>query len=172
MQSALAIIQGEHQAYAKALKTLSSNLERAVAHNYSPNLDIFVVGLNFIDTFIDHFHHPKEDDYLFRALRARTNEADRFLFDLQHDHAYAAQSHARLSESLERAHSRGAEALAAFAYDLRDFLQQQYDHMRIEENIILPLAQHYLADEDWLDIDRAFRANRDPLFSAQSLQSK
>ena len=75
MRSATSILQGEHASYATVLKTLVGHLERARAHSFKPRLEIFATGLGFIGTFIDEFHHPKEDEFLFLALRRHTNEA-------------------------------------------------------------------------------------------------
>ena len=36
-------------------------------------------------------------------------------------------------------------------------------HMAMEEQQILPLAEKYLTERDWSDLDEAFGANRDPL---------
>jgi hypothetical protein len=38
--------------------------------------------------------------------------------------------------------------------------------MRAEETTLLPLAEQYLTDADWLAMAEAFGANGDPLFGA------
>jgi hypothetical protein len=35
--------------------------------------------------------------------------------------------------------------------------------MREEEDVVLPLAERVLLDEDWKEIDAAFEGNKDPL---------
>jgi branched-chain amino acid transport system ATP-binding protein len=82
MRSALAILHGEHASYAALLKTLVGHLDRACAHGFKPRLEDFSTGLNFIGTFLDKFHHPKEDEFLFLALRGHTSEFDTVLRDL------------------------------------------------------------------------------------------
>jgi hypothetical protein len=37
------------------------------------------------------------------------------------------------------------------------------EHMRVEEAEVLPLAQRCFCEADWLMLDRAFGAHRDPL---------
>jgi hemerythrin-like domain-containing protein len=39
--------------------------------------------------------------------------------------------------------------------------------MRLEEDVVLPLAERTLTEADWQPIDAAFRANEDPLFGAR-----
>jgi hemerythrin-like domain-containing protein len=36
-------------------------------------------------------------------------------------------------------------------------------HMRQEEQVVLPLAERVLTEEDWREIDAAFAGNADPL---------
>ena len=166
--SALSILHGEHVAYATALKNLSNQLDRARTHTSRQSLDIVETGLRFIDTFIDHFHHPKEDEFLFRALRKRTNEADHVLRDLQFEHAYAGQVLAELKSALNLAKGGDPAQIAHLAELMERHMNAQFAHMECEESIVFPLAQRVLNEADWRDIDRAFRANRDPLFSVQT----
>ena len=166
--SALSILHGEHVAYATALKNLSNQLDRARTHSSRQSLDIVDTGLRFIDTFIDHFHHPKEDEFLFRALRRRTNEADYVLRDLQFEHAYAGQVLAELKSALNLAKGGDPAQIAHLAELMERHMNAQFAHMECEESVIFPLAQRVLNEADWRDIDRAFRANRDPLFSVQT----
>ena len=43
-----------------------------------------------------------------------------------------------------------------------------WDHMGREEGVILPAAQRYLKDEDWMEIDAAFSENEDPRFGGDT----
>lgn len=164
MLSAISILQGEHASYAIALKSLIGHLDYARAHAHRPKLHIFATGLSFIDTFIDHFHHPKEDEFLFRALRKRTREADDVLRELQFDHAHADSKVEELKTALDRVQSGGIEELNQFAEAMERHMHAQFAHMEQEESVVIPLARRLLAEDDWREIDRGFRANRDPLF--------
>ena len=42
-----------------------------------------------------------------------------------------------------------------------------WDHMRVEETELLPLAEKYLTAADWLEIDTAFLGHTDPLLGAE-----
>jgi hypothetical protein len=39
--------------------------------------------------------------------------------------------------------------------------------MRLEEDVVLPLAEQRLTEADWRPIDAAFQANEDPLFGGR-----
>ena len=80
-------------------------------------------------------------------------------------------------DELESQHVSGAETLqklrsalgiAAESRDIRpfasllaDYAESQWQHMRMEEEQVLPLAKQHLTAEDWLETDAAFAANRE-----------
>ena len=164
MRSAIAILRGEHASYSTLLKTLTGHLDRAVIHAFKPRLEDFSTSLNFIDTYLDHFHHPKEDEFLFLALRRHTTECDEVLRDLQFDHAQSASAMDEVNTALDRARSGGIAALHEFSEVLKRYTEAHLAHMDREETLVIPVACRLLVEEDWREIDRAFRANRDPLF--------
>ena len=48
--------------------TSSGDIER---RGYSPDFELFYLILEYVRDFVDRYHHPKEDHYLFKALRRR-----------------------------------------------------------------------------------------------------
>lgn len=166
MRSALSIMQGEHEAFATALQTLCSRLRTVRAHAIKPHLKPFATGISFIETFIDHFHHPKEDEFLFPALCRRTRDADDALRELQFDHATGPHMLEELKASLARAQTGGIAELDHFADEMERYARVQLEHINMEDGVVMPIARRVLAARDWEEIDRAFRANLDPLFSA------
>ena len=166
MHSAIAILHGEHVSCATVLKKLVAHLDHARLHAFKPRLETFSTSLNFIGTFLDQFHHPKEDEFLFLALRRHTTEADEVLRDLQFEHALGARELDEMNTVLDRARSGGIEELHEYADVLKRYMHAHFAHMEREETLVIPVACRLLVEDDWQEIDRAFRANRDPLFSA------
>lgn len=167
MRSALAILHGEHVSCAVVLKKLVGHLDHARLHTFKPKLESFSTSLNFIATFLDQFHHPKEDEFLFLALRRHTTEADEVLRDLQFEHATSAQELDEMNTMLDRARSGGIEELHKYADMLKRYTHAYFAHVEREESLVIPIACRLLVEDDWQEIDRAFRANRDPLFGAE-----
>ena len=166
MRSAIAILHGEHASCATVLKRLAAHLDHARIHSFKPRLETFSTSLNFIATFLDQFHHPKEDEFLFLALRRHTTEADEVLRDLQFEHASGARELETMNTVLDRARSGGIEELHEYADVLKRYMHAHFAHMEREETLVMPIACRLLVEDDWQEIDRAFRANRDPLFGA------
>jgi hemerythrin-like domain-containing protein len=117
----------------------------------------------YLDTFSERMHHPKEDRFLFKALRSRGADAAAVVADLEKEHAAGGEALKRLEQSLVRYEEGGDKEFPAFAEAVTKFVREYRDHMQKEENFVFPLAQRLLSAEDWQAIDRAFEENRDPL---------
>lgn len=164
-QSALAIIRGEHAAFDDALSWIRGYLDFARAHRIAPDLGTFEQGLEFIATFMESFHHPKEDEFLFKAVRERTREADEVLADLQQQHAQMPGKFRSLRLALGGTRQDTASQLDDFADLAGRFADSKIEHMSLESGVFA-LAERVLRPLDWVPIDAAFRASRDPLFGA------
>lgn len=122
---------------------------------------------DYIEQFVDRLHHPKEDDYLFRLLRARSLEAVAILAPLERDHHNGPAGLQRLRLGLGQL-GRGELSASGFASALRTYTSALKSHIRAEEKWVLPLARRVLTAEDWAEIDAAFLNNDDPLFGEKA----
>jgi branched-chain amino acid transport system ATP-binding protein len=166
MHAALSIIAAEHRAFDVALATLIDRVHRVQTHGARPDLASLAKGINHLATFMVHFHHPKEDDFLFRAVRARSGEGADLIAKLQEEHAQGPLIYAELLKCLAGTQSAGRSRYEDFALLLESYARSQLDHMRCEDGELIPIARRVLRPTDWIEIERAFAANRDPLFSA------
>lgn len=163
-RSALDILAAEHHAFDSALASLVESLGLARAHRIEPDPGLFERGVSYLATFMDRFHHPKEDEFLFKALRERTREADDLLASLQEDHARGPAQYRDLGLALAHLRSNAATPFEDFAALLERYAREQLEHMRQEAELLLPIAERALRLSDWPAIDAGFRAHRDPLF--------
>jgi hemerythrin-like domain-containing protein len=158
MTTAIAIIKDEHRSIAAVLKGLQAHLRDAKAGRQQPDFHLFQAMLDYIEAFPERIHHPKEDQFLFRLLRLRHVEAGDILDELEAQHVSGRQALAALREALEEARASGD--VAPFEQALEGYAESQWAHMSKEEEVVLPLAERYLTEEDWQTIDIAFEANR------------
>jgi hemerythrin-like domain-containing protein len=128
-----------------------------------PKFEVFRAMIYYIDTFPEREHHPKEDDYLFARLLQRDPAARALVDTLKAEHVKGAQ----LVRDLERALSEleliwphGTEEFNAAA---KAYAQFHWNHMRTEENELLPRAERALTEQDWREMETAFRTNNEPL---------
>jgi len=83
---ALEIIRGEHRSLAAVLHALQFLARNVRNHGAAPDYGLLRLMVDYIESFHQRFHHPKEDEYLFNAIRKRTREADTTLADLEAQH--------------------------------------------------------------------------------------
>lgn len=166
MDAALAIIAEEHRAFDASLAAIVDRIQLVRTHRAEADPASFHRAISYIATFMDHFHHPKEDEFLFKAVRGRTRQLEDVIDHLQHDHRQAPGIFAELLRSLEGTGAGTEAALADFAQLFERYARSQVDHMRMENDEVVPVARNVLRLSDWIEIESAFTANRDPLFSA------
>ncbi|MEY4752307.1 MAG: hypothetical protein RIQ60_4521 [Pseudomonadota bacterium] len=163
---AIKIIHAEHQALAAMLSSLNLMLaeQRRSGHVAGArDFEVLRAMLFYIDEFPERLHHRQESDLLFPLVRQRSNEADEALDRLDRDHAAGEAAIRNLEHALLAWEMLGSSRQAAFETALIRYLDFYRAHMRLEEDVILPLAEKVLTEADWMRLDAAFAANRDPL---------
>jgi hemerythrin-like domain-containing protein len=167
MTTTPSIIREEHRSLWAVTQSLGFLARDARDRGLGPDCDLFTLILDYIEGFSNRFHHPKEDEHLFSALRRRCTEADEALDVLERDHARGEELIRDLRYLLSRCRVGGAAAIDAFAAAVTEYVDFHWRHMRLEEDVVLPLAEQRLTEADWQPIDAAFQANDDPLFGAR-----
>jgi len=161
---ALGVIRDEHRSLAAVMHAWIHLLQGARADGKHPERELLRAIVFYIRDFPLTQHHPKEDDYLFRRLRQRTSSVDAELDELQRQHERDHQMVAELAALVEQV----PLDLAKLDDAVQRYARFIWDHMGREEAVILPAAQRYLSDTDWVDIDQAFASNTDPRFSGET----
>ncbi len=159
----LQIIQDEHQALAAMLRSLSMLLAHARRHGAAPDFDVLRAMLFYIDEFPERLHHPKETELLFPKLRERAPQVGPVIDRLDADHARGEAAIRELEHALLAFEVMGPSRREAFEAALQRYIGFYLDHMAVEERELLPVARECLTADDWLALDAAFEANRDPL---------
>ena len=158
MKPALTIIRDEHRTISAVLHALKDLARVAQEPGARPAFAALRAMVRYIDEFPEKLHHPKEDDLLARLV-ARAPETRALADSLRQEHAEGA----RLVRELERAllffedSANAGEFLAA----VNAYAEFHWQHMRKEEQELLPLAERILGPTDWLALDAAFEANPD-----------
>ena len=124
--------------------------------------------MHYIVEFPEKLHHPKEEKYLFRKLRARTSEFDATVDELERQHAEGHEIVAELARSIDAYEADPQGGRARFVAAVERFSTSQMRHMAFETKVIIPAARTHLTAEDWAEIGAAFASNGDPLFSVDN----
>jgi len=165
---ALGIIRDEHRSIAAVLHGMRYLVHEIRNRGTKPDFELLGAMIYYIDAFPERFHHPKEDAYLFRALRLRHPESVSLLDRLEKEHQIGARMIRTLEQALTRYRHGRARELPGFAAAVEEYAAFHWVHMRVEETEVLPLAQMHLTAQDWETIDAAFAGHSDPLFTVEA----
>ncbi|NIQ95458.1 MAG: hypothetical protein GWN87_15585 [Desulfuromonadales bacterium] len=164
MTLAYRIIRSEHYEIDLVMRGLDTLADAANRETWEPDFDLLFLILDYVESFPATFHHPREEDYLFKALRCHTPETGPMLDQLCDDRAEGLGLVGDLRRSLETYNVRRA-ARSWFHEAAKSYARHERQHMRWEERTILPLALQVFSKEDWQEIDLAFERNGHPLLS-------
>lgn len=164
MHEAERIIRDEHRSIAAVLHGLIFHMRQVLDHGDEPDFRVLKAMLDYIVSFPEQLHHPKEDEYLFRVLRQRRPEATPLIEELEAEHVIGDDLIRGLQDSLIAYEKAGAAGAEDFRRAVEEYADFHWQHMRREENELLPLAQQALTEDDWKALGKAFKENDDPLF--------
>ena len=165
---AIRIIHDEHRSLAAVLHGMLYLVHQIRDRGAKPHFDLFGAMIYYIDAFPERFHHPKEDQYLFRLLRMRRPEAAPLLDRLKTEHRAGAEKIRVLEQALARYQQGGASEFTNFLTAVEAYAAFHWDHMRTEEKEVLPLAEQFLTAGDWEAIDAAFLGHSDPTLGVEA----
>jgi hemerythrin-like domain-containing protein len=161
--TALRIIRDEHAALAALLRSMVLLLRDAHRRHKEPDFRVLRAMLFYVDEFPERLHHVKESTMLFPRLRQCAPEAAAVLGRLDQEHRSGSARIRELEHKLTAWEFLGAPRREAFVHALDAYVAFYLEHMRVEETQVLPLAERHFGEADWLMLDRAFGAHRDPL---------
>jgi hemerythrin-like domain-containing protein len=165
---AIRIIHDEHRALAAVLHGMLYLVREIRDRGAKPNFALFGAMIYYIDAFPERFHHPKEDNYLFRVLRIRHPDSKPLLDRLEKEHWTGAHKIRTLEQALARYQHGGPMEFPSFAAAVEDYAAFHWSHMSAEETEVLPLAEKHLSADDWQAIDEAFLGHADPILGVEA----
>jgi hemerythrin-like domain-containing protein len=163
MRDSLQIIRAEHRSISAVLHALKQLANDAEDSAVEPRFEVFRAMLYYIDQFPERLHHPKEDQYLFALLAARAPQTRGLVEELRAEHVMGAKLIRDLEQTVVGLEVGWADGAHAFRAAVDAYATFHWNHMRKEEQELLPLAERFLTAEDWREIDAAFAGNNDPI---------
>jgi hemerythrin-like domain-containing protein len=157
------IIQDEHASLAAMLRSLGMMVDRGPGKKPEQYFEVLRAMLFYIDEFPEKLHHTKETQLLFPPVMSRSPEVADAIIRLNKDHAKGESAVRELQHLLLAWELLGDSRRAAFENAVKAYLSFYLEHMRLEEDVIIPEAKKVLNDADWAALDAAFATNCDPL---------
>ena len=165
----LSVLRDEHRQLSAVIRSLEYLTRDAVYRGVKLDGHLIEVILDYIEAFPNRFHHPKENEYLFKALRRRNAAAGEVLDDLEAEHARSGELVRELRDLLSQCRA-GGPAVEAFATATAKYADFYWTHMRKEEDIVMPLAERAISSADWQALEDALRASDDLLLGRQEFR--
>ena len=159
----LDVINDEHQALAAMLRSMHLLLAQARRDSKLPDFEVLRAMLFYVDEFPERLHHRKETELLFPKIRQRCPELVPTLDRLDRDHENGEKAIRELEHALLAFEVMGEPRRVAFEQAVERYIGFYLEHMRLEDEQVLPAARRCLNAEDWEQLDAAFASNRDPL---------
>lgn len=170
MSDAISVIKTEHRNLMRVVNIFDIVM-RGVDQGGKPDFDLLDAIVEYLRTFTDRYHHPKEDRFLFAALRKRDADSHAILDELETEHEGCYVATNGLHDALD-AYKRGEPGSAErFRTAAADYHRLQLRHLQKEEGVVIPMARAALTEEDWNGINAAFADHKDPLFSDDAQES-
>jgi len=159
----LRIIRDEHAALAAMLQSLVMLVKRGPEQDADNYFGVLRAMLLYIDEFPERMHHPKESNLLFPHVARYAPHTLDVIARLERDHLHGESAVRDLLHLLVGWELMGETRRQAFTDACLKHVDFYLEHMRLEENVVLPEAEKGLTEAEWAEIDAAFEANRDPL---------
>jgi len=168
MHRASAIIHDEHCSLAVVIRGL---LEHATAVRSGLSVldeELIAAMLRYLKEFPSSLHHPKEENYIFAKLRAKSRNYDAVLDELELQHHREAILVQEMDDAFVDFQEGGRQNFAPLDEALSRLASAIWAHMKLEEESILPAAKRLLTISDWQEIFDAFSQSKTPLVSDQT----
>jgi len=164
--NAIDIIKSEHRNLAAVLYSMEKLVEE-IENGKQADLSVFHGLFTYIDRFLDRYHHPKENHYLFPRLLARAPDTEALIRELVRQHKEGEKLFVDMLKALSAYEFSGKNEFPGFRDAVLKYTQFERQHAHKEEAELLPRARAALEASDWKVINDAFEENEDPMYGKQ-----
>jgi len=152
------------------LSRLLSMLERHVKlllNDGDPDLNMMLDVVEYIRSYSDLFHHPKEDK-VYEVFKKRTKQGAEIVDSLLDEHHHIPELTIEFQQMLNGAIDG---SLIVSREDLSEkiihFINVQRAHLNTEEQKLFPLINKTLQQSDWDELEATVPKRNDPLFGTK-----
>jgi len=154
----------DHHNLAQVLRVMESQL-KCLTEGEHEDLHLMMDATRYIKNYPDAIHHPKEDK-VFEIFISRTQEGADIVEKLRKDHQELPMVTIKFESMLDDAiNGQGLVNRKELVKSIKGFIKGEWEHMNLEEDVLFPLIDSTLSDEDWNTLDNQISETSDPLFS-------
>ncbi|MGH1463382.1 MAG: hemerythrin domain-containing protein [Neptuniibacter sp.] len=146
----------------KLLVLLRSKVDK-LREGAHPNFTLIGDVINYIASYADGFHHPREDQ-MYDHFMGRSADLDKLLSSCEKEHVELKKSSEHLQEAIEGVLHDAVMPMSEFAELLDDYVSRQTYHLNLEEGEIFPRIDAVAEASDWEKLVAELPKSEDPLF--------
>jgi hemerythrin-like domain-containing protein len=161
MATILDHLEADHRTFAGLLKILEGELD-SIAAVEEPDYPLMSLVLDYLLTYPDQIHHPKED-LIYQILLRKFPEVRDSLDDLEQDHVTLANLTRSFAATLRDVVAGEAVMRETLLAAGRTFVQTYRGHMLSENVGVFKLARRHLPAIDLDGLMAEFEPGIDPL---------
>jgi hemerythrin-like domain-containing protein len=148
-QPLMKALRAEHRHMATVLQLFSEQLKAIEAGQLVDTHVVYEI-MDYMVTWPDRFHHPREDLIYARVAEVDARRADE-VDTLQRDHDHTAKHGRQLLRDIERWRA-GEVSGTAVVKSGRAYIDHVYEHMNVEEKVVFPHIETALTLRDWREL--------------------
>lgn len=169
MHHIMAELHQDHIHLARLLTILEQQSQRFNSEDDDPDLLLMMDIADYIHSYPDLVHHPKED-LIYNAFAQQSDQAKDVVDSLLSQHHAMPTATTDFQDMLHNV-ANGASIIdkATLKSSVDTFIALQKAHMNIEEEQLFPLINETLSDQDWLALEQNLSDAKDPLFGDKIL---
>ncbi|MFT4519802.1 MAG: hemerythrin-like domain-containing protein [Halioglobus sp.] len=162
-QPMMKTLRAEHRHMADVLKLFCNQLDALEKGELVDSHVVYEI-MDYVTTWPDRFHHPREDLIYSRVAEKNAAAADE-VDTLQRDHDHTAKSgRAMLRDIVQWRNGKLEETLVI--KNGRKYIDHIHEHMRLEEQLVFPHIEAELTVADWRELteEDSMQAVSSPIF--------
>lgn len=148
-QPMMVALRAEHQHMATVMKLFAEQLDAIDAGELVDTHVVYEI-MDYMVTWPDRFHHPREDLIYLRVAELDPGSADD-VDTLQRDHDTTAEKGRGVLKEIER-WRLGEVSGGLVVKSGRGYIDHIYEHMNIEEQVVFPRIEETLTLQDWREL--------------------
>jgi hemerythrin-like domain-containing protein len=153
--NAIEELKHEHKIVLLVLDGVLKEIE-LIKETRTVNVDKIMRVIDFLKNFTDKCHHSKEEDHLFQRMidRGMTGTNGPISVMLA-EHTEGRRLVKSIEDALPEA-EKDPKAVESIQQDLGSYVVLLKAHIDKEDNILYPLAEELLTDQDMKELEEAF----------------
>ena len=148
-QPLMKALWAEHRHMATVMQLFSEQL-KAIEGGELVDTHVVYEIMDYMVTWPDRFHHPREDLIYARVAEVDTRTVDD-VDGLQRDHDHTAKRGRQLLQEIER-WRLGEVSGTVVVKSGRVYIDHIYEHMNLEEKLVFPRIEAALTLQDWREL--------------------